>query len=145
MASRGCTALTADGRPCGATRRRDVPYCFAHDPDSSAEAAEARRLGGLHRRREKTVALVYDVSGIGTIEEQERLLEIAALDTLALDNSVARSRTLIDAVRTSVKVRQAGRIEERLDALEAALRTERRAPRGQSVFARATRFEERHR
>ena len=145
MSSRGCTALTLDGRPCGATRRRDVPYCFIHDPDSIAEVAEARRLGGLHRRKEKTVAIFWEVTGVGTIEEHERLLEIAAFDTLALDNSIARSRTLIDAVRTGLKVREAGQLEARLAALELALArtlSAPAAPPGTSLLEDAERFGE---
>jgi hypothetical protein len=119
MGSRGCTAAREDGSPCGATRRRDVPFCFWHDPASAPEAAEARKLGGLQRRRESAVAIAYDVSGVATIEQQQRILEIATLETLALPNSIARSRTLIDAVRAGLKVREAGHSEVRLAALEA--------------------------
>jgi hypothetical protein len=147
--SRGCTALNADGQPCGATRRRDVPYCFLHDPDSSAEASEARRIGGLHRKKEKHVALVYEVTGVRTVDEHERILEIATLDALALESSVARSRTLTDIVRTGLKVREASRLEDRMAALEAALREVvrevRLEPPTESAFDDATRFEERHR
>ena len=102
MGSRGCTAVREDGSPCGATRRRDVPFCFWHDPASAPEAAEARKLGGLQRRRESAVAIAYDVSGVATIEQQQRILEIATFETLALPNSIARSRTLIDIVRVGL-------------------------------------------
>jgi hypothetical protein len=121
MGSRGCTAVREDGSPCGATRRRDVPFCFWHDAASVPEADEARRVGGLRRRREGAVAIAYDISGVVTIEEQQRILEIATLETLALPNSIARSRTLIDIVRVGLKVREAGQLEARVAALEAAL------------------------
>ena len=144
MGSRGCTAVREDGSPCGATRRRDVPFCFWHDPASAPEAAEARKLGGFQRRREIAVAIAYDVSGVATIEEQERILEIATLETLALPNSIARSRTLIDAVRAGLKVREAGQSEARLAALEAALpgRSPARQPLG-GAFADALSYDKR--
>jgi len=144
MGSRGCTAVREDGSPCGATRRRDVPFCFWHDPASAPEADEARIVGGLRRRRESAVAIAYDVSGVATIEEQERILEIATLETLALPNSIARSRTLIDAVRAGLKVREAGQSEARLAALEAALpgRSPARQPLG-GAFADALSYDKR--
>ena len=73
------------------------PYCLWHSPDHEEEAREARRLGGLRRKREKTVAGAYEVSGLATVEDIRRLLEIAVLDALGLDNSLARARVLIAA------------------------------------------------
>jgi hypothetical protein len=133
-----------DGSPCGATRRRDVPFCFWHDAASAPEAAEARRVGGLQRRRESAVAIAYDVSGVVTIEELARILGIAILEILALPNSIARSRTLIDAVRAGLKVREAGQLEARVVALEAALtgRPPARQPQG-GAFADALNYDER--
>ena len=144
MGSRGCTAAREDGSPCGATRRRDVPFCFWHDPASAPEAAEARKLGGFQRRREIAVAIAYDVSGVATIAEQERILEIATLETLALPNSIARSRTLIDIVRVGLKVRGAGQLEARVVALEAALtgRSPAQQPLG-GAFADALSYDKR--
>ena len=144
MGSRGCTAAREDGSPCGATRRRDVPFCFWHDPASTPEAAEARRVGGLQRRRESAVAIAYDVSGVATLEELARILGIAILEILALPNSIARSRTLIDIVRVGLKVREAGQLEARVAALEAALaeRPPARQPLG-GAFAEALNYDER--
>jgi len=147
MASRTCSARTAAGEPCRATPRRDVPFCFAHDPDSAPEAAEARRLGGLRRRKETTLAIAYEVTGIRTNEELERLLTVAAMETLALDNTPARSRVLTEIVRTALKVRESAQLEERIAALEAWARraeiedSQRTRPR-RSLFEDATKFEE---
>ena len=79
-----------------------------------------------------------------TIEEQLRILEIATFETLALPNSIARSRTLIDIVRVGLKVREAGQLEARVVALEAALtgRPPARQPLG-SAFADALSYDER--
>jgi hypothetical protein len=143
MGSRGCTAAREDGSPCGATRRRDVSFCFWHDPASAPEAAEARRLGGIGRRRESAVAIAYDVSGVATLEELARILEIATLETLALPNSIGRSRTLVDIVRAGLEVREAGQLEARLAALEAAVskRPPARPPLG-AAFADALNYDE---
>jgi hypothetical protein len=139
---RGCTHLMPDGRPCGGTRRIAVPLCFLHDADSSPEAAQARRLGGLHRRRERTLAVTYDVTGVSTPDELTRLVEIAALDALAAANSLARSRTLLAAVRTGLHVRAEAGIDARLRALEAAQAPRRAAPLSDGLLADAERLGE---
>ena len=64
--NRGCTATTADGRPCGSPALRGEPFCHMHHPDHAAEVAEARRLGGLRRRKEATLASVYNLGDAGT-------------------------------------------------------------------------------
>ena len=78
-------------------------------------------MGGLRRRREKTLAGAYDVNGLASIEDLRRIVEIVVLDTLSLENSVARSRTLISAVLAGTKLIEVGDLEARLSALEAAL------------------------
>ena len=49
-----------------------------------------------------------------------RLLVIASLDTLGLENSIARARTLGYLVGVAGKLLETGELEERLAALEAA-------------------------
>ena len=58
---RRCAFPKIDGKACAMAPLHDRPYCFAHDPERAAEAAEARRLGGLRRRKEGTIALAYDL------------------------------------------------------------------------------------
>jgi hypothetical protein len=123
--------VLANGRSCRATPLRDAEHCFWHSPDHEAEAAEARRLGGLRRKRERTVAGAYELDGLVSVEGSGRLLEIAVLDTLGLENSIARSRTLIMAAGMAAKLYEASELEARLATVEAALenqrvRTERR-------------------
>jgi hypothetical protein len=127
MLGRGCNFELPDGRLCRATPLRDGPLCFWHAPDREEEAAEARRLGGLRRRREKTVSGAYDFAGLGSIEAIRRILEIATIDALGLDNSIARARVLIAAVLAAAKLLETGELEERLAALEAVVRAGRRA------------------
>ncbi len=88
---------------------RDADRCFWHHPDKADEVAEAQRLGGLRRKRERTVAAAYDVAGLDDIGSVRRVLEIVVLDTLGLENSVARSRVLVGAAATAVKLIDAER------------------------------------
>jgi hypothetical protein len=117
---RTCRATTADGKHCPVRPMRDGQYCFMHDPDHAAEAAEARRLGRLRRRRESTLALAYDFAGIGSVNSIGRIIEIATLDAIGLENSIARCRVLIAAATVASRLLEVGELEARLTALEAA-------------------------
>jgi hypothetical protein len=121
MAAACCRQLLPSGRPCRAFPLRDSAFCFWHTPEKEEEAAEARRLGGLRRRREKTVAGAYDFAGLGSVESIRRILEIATLDALGLDNSIARARVLIAAALAAARLLEVGELEARVEALEAAL------------------------
>lgn len=98
----------------------DRPYCFAHDPERATEAADARRLGGVRRRREGTISVAYDLPGLETIEGIRRLLLIASTDVLGFEPSFNRSRVLIAAAGQAMKLLETGELGERLAALEAA-------------------------
>jgi hypothetical protein len=80
--------------------------------------AAARRSGGFRRRREKMVSGTYDFEGLDSIPKVRRLLEIAVADTLVLENSVARSRTLAYLTMVALKLWEVGEFEERLQSLE---------------------------
>ncbi len=118
---RHCQERLPDGSVCRAAPLKDSEYCLFHSPEHKAEVAEARKLGGLRRRREVAVAGAYDFCGLGTVGDIRRLLEVAVLDTLSLDNSIARARTLAYLAQTALKALQLGEMEERLAALEAAV------------------------
>jgi hypothetical protein len=111
----------ADGSRCRAGPQRDRPYCFAHDPERTAEAAEARRLGGLRRRKEGTIAVAYDLPGLDTVAGIRRLLQIVSTDGLAMDNGVPRLRALISTAVAATNLLKVGEFEERLATLEAAV------------------------
>jgi len=110
-----------NGRACRATPLRDEPFCFWHAPETAEEAADARRLGGLHRRKKKTIAAIYAFNGPRTIEDHHALLETAATETLALENSIARNRTIASIVGAGAKLLETGELADRLAALEAVL------------------------
>ena len=109
-----------DGSRCRAGPQRERPYCFTHDPERAAEAAEARKLGGLRRRKEGTIALAYDLPGLDTVAGIRRLLQIVSTDGLAMDNGVPRLRALISTAVAATNLLKVGEIEERLAALESA-------------------------
>ena len=118
---RVCKAVKDDGSQCEAAPLTDGEHCFWHSPEHVEEVAEAGRLGGLRRRREKTVAAAYDVEGLETVYQIRRLIVIAVLDTLGLENSIARSRTLAYLAQVALKVVEVSDFQERLQALEAAI------------------------
>ena len=105
---------------CRAAPVKDGDHCFWHSPEYAENVAEARRLGGLRRRREVAVSGAYEVNGLETVGDLRRLLVIASLDTLGLENSIARARTLGYLVGVAGKLLETGELEERLAALEAA-------------------------
>ena len=105
---------------CQAAPLKDGAHCFWHSPEYAEDVAEARRLGGLRRRREVAVSGAYEVNGLETVGDLRRLLVIATLDTLGLENSIARARTLGYLVGVAGKLLETGELEERLAALEAA-------------------------
>lgn len=122
VARRQCAFIMPDGRACRAGPQRERPYCFAHDPERAEEAAEARRLGGLRRRKEGTIAVAYDLPGLDTVEGIRRLLDIVVVDGISLENSIARLRALISTAVAATNLLKVGEIETRLDALERAHR-----------------------
>jgi hypothetical protein len=102
-------------------RLHDRPYCFSHDPERAQEAAEARRLGGLRRRKESTVAVAYDLPGLDTVAGIRRVLDIVVADTVGQEHGIARQRVLISAATAATNLLKVGELEERLTHLEAAL------------------------
>ena len=118
VARRSCAFVMPDGQACRAGPQRDRPYCFAHDPERATEAAEARRLGGLRRRKEGTIAVAYDLPGLDTVVGIRRLLDIVVTDGVGLDNGIPRLRVLISTAVAAMNLLKVGDLEERLEALE---------------------------
>ena len=121
LARRTCSFTMPDGRLCRAGPQIDRLYCFAHDPERAADAAEARRLGGLRRRKEGTLAVAYDLPSLDTVEGIRRIFEIVRADLLGLDNSIGRARALIAAGSAATKLLMVGDYEERIRTLEAVV------------------------
>src|ERR1035437_4295675 len=115
VASRSCEFVMPDSSRCRAGPQRDRPYCFAHDPQRAAEAAEARRLGGLRRRKEGTIAVAYDLPGLDSVAGIRRLLDVVVTDGIGLENGIARLRVLIAIAVAAANLLKVGEFEERLD------------------------------
>jgi len=93
-----------------------------HDPAHADDVQEGRRLGGQRRRREAIVSNAYDFDGLGSVEAIRRIVEVAVLDALGLDNSVARGRLLVACALAGTKLLEVGELEQRLEAVEATLK-----------------------
>ena len=130
---RTCRARSADGQACRAAPGRDRPFCFLHDPDRASEAAEARKLGGLRRRREGTIGVAYDLEPLDHATGIRRLLDIVVADTLGLENDIPRNRTLIAAAATAGRLLVVADFEERLEALEATIVGNRNRARSAAI------------
>ena len=118
---RRCAYAKSDGEPCAMAPLHDRPYCFAHDPERAAEAAEARRLGGLRRRKEGTIAVAYDLPGLDSVAGIRRLLDIVVTDGVGMDNGIPRLRVLISTATAATNLLKVGELEDRLAAVEAAV------------------------
>src|SRR5437870_9571127 len=108
VVSRRCAFRMPNGEACRAAPMRESTFCLFHDPAHAAEAQEARRLGGLRRKREVAVAAAYGFDGLESVPQIRRLLEVAALDTLALDNGIPRARTLVAVAQAASKLLEVG-------------------------------------
>jgi hypothetical protein len=58
---------------------------------------------------------------MGSVEDIRRILEIATIDVLGLENSIARARVLISAAQAATKLLETGELEARIATLEAAI------------------------
>lgn len=122
LARRTCRHRNERGEPCGAAPLKGEEYCLFHHPERREDVQEIRRLGGLRRRKEHTVAGAFDFCELETVEGIRRLLVIAALDTLGLENSATRSRTLVAIAQAALRALQVGELEERVQFLEQAVK-----------------------
>jgi hypothetical protein len=127
MLVRQCQFRMLDGRLCRAAPLLGEEYCLFHHPERQEDAAEIRKLGGLRRRKEYTVAGAYAFEGLSSVPAIRRLLEVAALDALSLETSVARVRALAYLAQTALRCLETADLEERVHALEAALSSRDRA------------------
>lgn len=118
---RTCSFIKEGGARCMASPLQGGDLCFFHDPETQEAAAEARRLGGIRRRRESTVVGAYEVGDLDKVEDLRRLLQIAVIDTLSLENSISRSRTLGYLAQVGAMLLERGEMEQRLQELEALL------------------------
>jgi len=118
VTSRQCAFRFPTGEPCRAPPLRDGEFCRMHSPEHLREVQEARRLGGLRRKREATISSAFQFDSLNSVEGIRRIIEVAILDTLAMDNGIARNRTLAYLAQVALHSLEVGDIEARLTALE---------------------------
>ena len=121
MTTAGCAGTKQNGQPCRSPKLRDSNYCLMNSPEHTEEMTEARWLGGLRRRREVAVSGAYDFVGLQSVGDIRRLLEVAVLDTLGLENRISRARTLAYMATTAIKLLEVGEFEHLLASLESAI------------------------
>jgi hypothetical protein len=119
--SRTCKADNKDGASCGAAPLQDGEFCYMHSPEHAEEMQEARRHGGLRKRREETLQVVYEIEGMETVPQLRRVLQIAVLEALGLPNNPARVRALLSSVLVGAKLLDLGDLADRVDDLERAM------------------------
>jgi len=118
---RMCAFRFPTGEQCQSPPLHDSKYCLMHSPEHAKEVQESRRLGGLRRKREVAVSGAYDFEGLETVSGIRRLIEVAVLDTLGMENSLARSRTLGYLAQVALRTLEVGELEERIEVLEQAV------------------------
>jgi hypothetical protein len=84
-------------------------------------------MGGLHRRKKRTVATIYGFGGLRSIEDHQALLETITIETMALENSLARNSAVTRMIATGAKLIELGDLESRIAAIEATLGPKRRS------------------
>jgi hypothetical protein len=125
---RSCKTTKQDGTPCLQAPLQGEDFASGTTRTTRTEADQARRLGGQRRRREGTLGAVYDLEGLSTLPEIRRLVEVAAFDTLGLENSIARARTLAYLAQVAGALFERSELEERLEAIESTLGPRLMAP-----------------
>ncbi|MPZ51032.1 MAG: hypothetical protein GEU75_17310 [Dehalococcoidia bacterium] len=118
---RHCQALNEKGEPCQQAPITGRDFCFWHDPEYEAQAAQARRSGGTTRAKEHALRYIYGIDSLDTHERIQRLVDFATTELLALENSVARNRALLSAAGTAADLIAAGALAEKLEQIRAVL------------------------
>ena len=118
-----CKGVTKQGRSCPNPVQHGRDYCYTHDPGKGRERAEAHARGGA-RTRINHAGDVASVPGqIRTLEGCLLLLDYTRAEVMAAENSLDRARVLISLAGEYRQALAVGELENRIAALEAALRS----------------------
>ncbi|MCK4314827.1 MAG: hypothetical protein KAX24_03560 [Anaerolineae bacterium] len=122
MTAPKCQAITKNGTPCQAYALDGSDYCFHHDPAQAARRRAARSKGGLarHGRHIGPVGQAEPVE-LDTMADVATLLRQAINDTLNLENSLQRARTIGYLSGLFIKALDMAALEQRVIALERTL------------------------
>ena len=115
---RQCAFVLRSGQTCRMHPLQNSEFCWAHSPERKKDVQEARRLGGLRRKRESTISGAYQFESLNSVEGIRRIVLIAVLDALSMENSMSRVRTLAYLAQVALRMLEVGEIEERVSTLE---------------------------
>ena len=115
-----CSKRSLDGSACRGRPRPKSSYCFAHDPSLEDLRKVARERGGRNRRRPKS-ALAHSVS-FNSVADVIELLRLTAADTVGLENSLGRSRTLAYIAQVALKAIGYRDLERQMLEIEGIMR-----------------------
>lgn len=121
VSKRQCRTVKRNGEPCQAAAG-DQGFCFMHDLSRDAEKTAARRKGGLQRLTPSVADKSLVPAQVRSIESVLLVLDYALLETLALSNGIQRGRLLVSITHGYIEALKTGELEQRLDAIEHALR-----------------------
>lgn len=117
-----CKGKTKTGEPCSMQALKGQRYCFTHDPASGQQRAKARRLGGERTRTPHTGDPETIPREIKALADLQKVFDYTLQEIIPMENSIPRGRLLLALIDTGVKLFQVGELENRLAAIEAALK-----------------------
>lgn len=111
-----CKAKTKSGRRCEGYAVTGSDFCLSHDPRRAKDRTARSRKGGRNHAVPKLLKeWTRKIESIGDLLD---LLNLTIADTVAQDNTAARSRVLLQAIETGIKALEIGELENRVAALE---------------------------
>lgn len=116
-----CKGKTKTGKRCQAPAGPGG-FCAFHSPEHAAARAAGRRRGGERSHVPHVADTAMLPTDPRTIDDARKILSYALQETVALENSVQRGRLLCQIAAGLVQAVQAGELEQRLAAIEAALK-----------------------
>lgn len=122
MAGKPCKATKTNGQPCGGFAVGDGDYCYQHEPSRAKDRAEARRRGGYARGAAHAGDKTALPEKVRSVKDVYAILDYTLAETTALDNSVNRTRAIIALSECYLHAIEVGEHEDRIQALEDALK-----------------------
>lgn len=117
--ARQCKARAQNGRRCEGFAVTGSLYCLTHDPNhATARNARNRKGGRKHAVPKLLNEWTRKIESIGDLLD---LLNLIIADTVAQENTAARSRALLAAIETGIKCLAQNELADRVAAIEAVL------------------------
>lgn len=124
MSKKQCQATKRTGEPCNAAAN-ETGFCFTHDATKGKERAIARRKGGLQRITPHIADARLVPKETRSIKGVMTILDYALQESLILPNGIQRGRLLISIAHGYLEALKVGEMEQRLEAVEMALKMRR--------------------